>query len=574
MNPKIISPDGIGGSGGSVAEARCQAGPVKPEAPLDRFFDLSLDLLCIASTDGYFKRLNPAFTATLGWSEREMLERPFMDFVHPDDRDAAVRVVETLSLGQPLLNFENRFHCKDGSWKTLAWRCAPQPDGTLYSTGRDITERRLSEQQVAGNLKALADFKAALDEHAIVAITDSRGKITYVNDKFCAISKYPREELLGQDHRIINSGHHSKGFIRDLWETITRGHVWHGEIKNRAKDGSFYWVDTTLVPFLGGDGEPVQYMAIRADISPRDAEMALDALEEYHLANEVVHVRDGAEALDFLYRRGLFAARQPGNPGVVLLDLKMPRVDGLQVLRQIKSDPALQMIPVVIMTSSREEQDVVSSYRLGVNAYVVKPVKFHEFVEAVRQLGGFWAFINQPPPGSARFFGAPNRPGSQGVTQVRPEPYPTPKPVLLVDDSPRDTELALAALAAYRLVNEVITLRDGADALDYLQRRGAFADRNDDLPAVVLLDLKMPEVGGLEVLRQMRADPLLKAIPVIVMTASLSPEDAHSCAELGISAYLNKPVQFHDFVEFVKLVGGGWIVVNDQQLGGAANADT
>ncbi len=134
--------------------------------------------------------------------------------------------------------------------------------------------------------------------------------------------------------------------------------------------------------------------------SPRDAELALDALAAHHLANEVVHVRDGADALDYLYRRGQFGGRPNGEPAVVLLDLKMPKVDGLEVLRQIKGDPALQMIPVVVMTSSREEQDLLNSYRLGVNAYVVKPVQFHEFVDAVKQLGGFWAVINEPPPGS------------------------------------------------------------------------------------------------------------------------------------------------------------------------------
>lgn len=118
------------------------------------------------------------------------------------------------------------------------------------------------------------------------------------------------------------------------------------------------------------------------------------------MANEVVHVRDGADALDYLYQRGQFAGRPDGQPTLVLLDLKMPKVDGIEVLRQVKGDPALKTIPVVMMTSSPEEQDLVNSYQLGVNGYVVKPVKFHEFVDAVKQVGAFWAVINEPPPGS------------------------------------------------------------------------------------------------------------------------------------------------------------------------------
>jgi CheY-like chemotaxis protein len=134
--------------------------------------------------------------------------------------------------------------------------------------------------------------------------------------------------------------------------------------------------------------------------NPRDAELALDALAEHRLANEVVHLRDGAEALDYLYRRGEFTGRSTGQPAVVLLDLKMPKVDGIEVLRQIKGDPALKIIPVVMMTSSREEQDLLNSYQLGVNAYVVKPMTFHDLVDAVKQVGGFWAVTNEPPPGS------------------------------------------------------------------------------------------------------------------------------------------------------------------------------
>jgi len=134
----------------------------------------------------------------------------------------------------------------------------------------------------------------------------------------------------------------------------------------------------------------------------RDVELSLTALEQYNLANEVVVVGDGEEALDYLYQRGRFSARPSGNPAVLLLDLKLPKVDGLEVLQQIKTDDRLKMIPVVVLTSSREEHDMVASYRLGVNAYVVKPVDFHAFVNAVKELGIFWALINEPPPGSIK----------------------------------------------------------------------------------------------------------------------------------------------------------------------------
>jgi CheY-like chemotaxis protein len=131
---------------------------------------------------------------------------------------------------------------------------------------------------------------------------------------------------------------------------------------------------------------------------PRDVELTLTALEDYKLANEVVVCRDGQEALDYLYSRGKFSDRINENPAVILLDLKLPKVDGLEVLQQIKSDERLRMIPVVMLTSSHEEKDMMQSYKLGVNAYVVKPVDFHEFVNAVKELGVFWAVINQPPP--------------------------------------------------------------------------------------------------------------------------------------------------------------------------------
>lgn len=138
-----------------------------------------------------------------------------------------------------------------------------------------------------------------------------------------------------------------------------------------------------------------------AEDNVNDVELTLAALRQNRLLNDVVVVRDGAEALDFLYRRNQFSARPGGSPVVMLLDLKMPKVDGLEVLRQVKSDPDMRAMPIVVLTSSREEQDLVRSYNFGVNAYVVKPVEFHDFVDAIKLVGGFWAVVNEPPPNGA-----------------------------------------------------------------------------------------------------------------------------------------------------------------------------
>jgi len=159
-----------------------------------------------------------------------------------------------------------------------------------------------------------------------------------------------------------------------------------------------------------------------AEDDPRDEELTLAALEEYNLANQIFVVHDGEEALDYLYCRGKFETRAPGNPVAVLLDLKMPKIDGLEVLKIIKADEHLKTIPIVVLTSSRETPDVTECYKHGVNAYVVKPVDFSEFMKAVRQLGVFWAAINEPPP--------PNQNGEvvfvakKEVTNEIPAPHP------------------------------------------------------------------------------------------------------------------------------------------------------
>jgi CheY-like chemotaxis protein len=161
--------------------------------------------------------------------------------------------------------------------------------------------------------------------------------------------------------------------------------------------------------------ESLKYILLVED-DPKDVELTLSALGEHSLANRVVVVRDGVEALDYLYRRGAFMKRPDGNPVMILLDLKMPRVDGLQVVRQLKADEPTRLVPIVILTSSREPRDLMEGYRLGINAYVVKPLCFTEFVEAIKHIAVFWGQVNEPPPAG-------------GTNPMSASPEPTSGPI-------------------------------------------------------------------------------------------------------------------------------------------------
>ncbi|GAA6621481.1 PAS domain S-box protein [Scytonema sp. NUACC26] len=247
------------------------------EKNYSQFFLHSNDLLCIASFNGYFKFLNPVWKKTFDWSDWEFQNKPFIDFAHPEDRDACMTAYSKLVAGEEIFGLESRFLCQDGSHKWLSWNAtASSNERLIYAVARDITAKKENEVIQQQYIKELEALKVALSIHSLVAITDKQGKITYANEKFCEVSQYSQAELIGQDHRIINSSYHSKEFFKNLWRTISLGHLWKGEIKNKAKDGTYYWVDTLIVPFLDKIGKPYQYVAIRTDITQRKlSELAL-----------------------------------------------------------------------------------------------------------------------------------------------------------------------------------------------------------------------------------------------------------------------------------------------------------
>jgi len=234
------------------------------------------DAMLLSNARGEIVLINSQTVTIFGYAREELMGQSVEQLLperfrgkHPGHRahyDAAPRV---RPMGAGLKLFGRRKSGEEFPVEISLSQLDTEEGPLTICALRDISGRVQAEEKLHATLKELAGFKAALDAHAILAITDPQGRITYANDQFCQISKYPREELLGQDHRLINSGWHPKGFFRAMWTTIASGKVWQGEVRNRAKDGTFYWVHATIVPFMGPDGKPTQYVAIRTEITER-----------------------------------------------------------------------------------------------------------------------------------------------------------------------------------------------------------------------------------------------------------------------------------------------------------------
>jgi PAS domain S-box-containing protein len=343
----------------------------------------NIDALITTDPTGIITDVNKQMEVLTGCTRDELIGAPFKDsFTDPARAEAGIRRVLS---ERRVTDYELTARASDGKETTVSYNATTFYDRKrklqgVFAAARDVTDRKRADGLTAQALRELNYVKAAIDEHAIVAVTDTKGRIIYVNDKFCNISKFSRDELLGQDHRIVNSGFHSKEFIRGIWQTITDGGVWKGEIKNKAKDGTVYWVDTTIVPYMGEDGKPLRYIAIRTDITER---------KMFEQSLQVTNVKlDGAKSLaekanvsksQFLSNMS-HELRTPLNAILGLSEALLEQVAGPLTPRQVKSVTTISTSGAHLLTLINDILDLskVESGNLELNLETVNVQEFCE----------------------------------------------------------------------------------------------------------------------------------------------------------------------------------------------------